>query len=111
MARTVGITEEEFYASVEWHCANPDYQDIHYHKSKEGIAKITIARPQVRNAFRPQTVNEMIHALSDARYDSNVGVIILTGLGEDAFCSGGDQKIRGDYLRWFEYRSSNRCLA
>ncbi|WP_104399275.1 1,4-dihydroxy-2-naphthoyl-CoA synthase [Vibrio penaeicida] len=97
MARTVGITEEELYAPVEWVSSSNRYEDIHYHKSSDGIAKITIARPQVRNAFRPQTVNEMIHALADARYDSKVGVIILTGLGEDAFCSGGDQKIRGDY--------------
>lgn len=58
----------------------------HYHKSDDGIAKITIARPQVRNAFRPLTVKEMIHALADARYDDKVGVIILTYLGEDAFC-------------------------
>lgn len=97
MARTVGITEEELYAPVEWVSSSNRYEDIHYHKSSDGIAKITIARPQVRNAFRPQTVNEMIHALADARYDNKVGAIILTGLGEDAFCSGGDQKIRGDY--------------
>ncbi len=97
MARTVGITEEELYAPVEWLDCGADYEDIYYHKSNDGIAKITIARPQVRNAFRPQTVNEMMKALADARYDSKVGAIILTGLGEDAFCSGGDQKIRGDY--------------
>lgn len=97
MARTVGITEQELYAPVEWNDCSAEYEDIQYHKSAEGIAKITIARPQVRNAFRPQTVKEMIKALADARYDSEVGVIILTGLGEDAFCSGGDQKIRGDY--------------
>ena len=62
-----------------------------------GIAKITINRPQVRNAFRPLTVKEMIQALADARYDDNIGVIVLTGEGEKAFCAGGDQKVRGDY--------------
>ena len=71
------------------------YEDIKYHKF-EGIARITINRPQVRNAFRPRTVFEMSDALHDARMDSNVGVIILTGEGDQAFCSGGDQKLRGD---------------
>ena len=61
----------------------------------DGIAKITINRPQVHNAFRPQTVMEMSRALHDARNDAYVGVIILTGMGEKAFCSGGDQKVRG----------------
>lgn len=69
------------------------YQDILYHKS-EGIAKITINRPEVRNAFRPLTVKEISHALNDAREDETVGVIILTGQGKEAFCSGGDQRIR-----------------
>jgi len=71
------------------------FEDILYHKA-EGIAKITINRPEIRNAFRPQTVNEMRQALNDARDDSGIGVIILTGAGDLAFCSGGDQKIRGD---------------
>jgi naphthoate synthase len=71
------------------------YRDILYHKA-EGIAKITINRPEVRNAFRPLTVKEMMHALEDAREDAAVGVVILTGAGDKAFCSGGDQKIRGD---------------
>jgi len=70
------------------------YTDIEYAKY-EGIAKITINRPQVRNAFRPLTVDEMIHALENARKDPSIGVIILTGKGKEAFCSGGDQKIRG----------------
>ncbi len=61
-----------------------------------GIAKITINRPEVRNAFRPETVSEMIDAFHHAHYDSSIGVIILTGAGEQAFCSGGDQKIRGE---------------
>ncbi len=72
-----------------------NYRDIKYDKS-DGIAKITINRPQVRNAFRPQTVVEMSQALNDARDDETIGVIILTGEGKEAFCSGGDQKIRGD---------------
>jgi len=72
-----------------------DYKDILYQKT-EGIAKITINRPEVRNAFRPLTVSEMSKALEDAREDQSIGVIILTGQGEKAFCSGGDQKVRGD---------------
>lgn len=71
------------------------YTDIKYHK-RPGVAKITINRPEVRNAFRPLTVDEMMHALQDARNDPEIGVIILTGEGKDAFCSGGDQKIRGE---------------
>jgi naphthoate synthase len=71
------------------------YTDIKYHKY-EGVAKITINRPHVRNAFRPLTVDEMMHAFNDARFDSSIGVIIITGEGKEAFCSGGDQKIRGD---------------
>jgi naphthoate synthase len=71
------------------------YEDILYEYA-EGIAKITINRPHVRNAFRPQTVNEMMDAFTRAREDDNVGVVILTGAGTDAFCSGGDQKVRGD---------------
>lgn len=71
------------------------YTDIKY-ETWEGIAKITINRPEVRNAFRPLTVDEMSHALNDARHDPSIGVVILTGQGKEAFCSGGDQKIRGD---------------
>ena len=73
-----------------------EFEDIIFEKSDEGIAKITINRPEVRNAFRPLTVREMQQALEDAREDSGIGVIILTGAGEKAFCSGGDQRIRGD---------------
>lgn len=69
------------------------YRDITYHKWN-GIAKITINRPEVRNAFRPLTVKEMSDALADAREDTSIGVVILTGQGKEAFCSGGDQKIR-----------------
>lgn len=78
----------------KWHKAG-EFTDIVYEKCSDGIAKITINRPQVHNAFRPQTVMEMSRALNDARNDADVGVIILTGMGENAFCSGGDQKVRG----------------
>ncbi len=74
----------------------PGYRDIVYDKCDEGIAKITINRPEVRNAFRPETVQEMQAAFADARDDAGIGVVILTGKGRDAFCSGGDQRIRGD---------------
>ncbi len=83
----------ELLSTIEWTLCG-DYTDILYHKA-EGIAKITINRPEVRNAFRPQTVVEMSHALNDARDDQKIGVVILTGQGKDAFCSGGDQRIRG----------------
>lgn len=84
-------------APAEWHDCGADYRDIRYHKSSDGIAKITLNRPQVRNAFRPLTISEIQQALDNARRDPAVGVIILTGEGELAFCAGGDQKIRGDY--------------
>ncbi len=80
--------------SINWKLSG-DYKDILYHKA-EGVAKITINRPDVRNAFRPLTVIEMSQALADAREDEQIGVVILTGQGDKAFCSGGDQKIRGD---------------
>ncbi len=80
--------------ALDWQSAG-DYSDILYEKAG-GIAKITINRPEVRNAFRPLTVQEMIRALDDARDDTSIGVIILTGAGDMAFCSGGDQRIRGD---------------
>jgi naphthoate synthase len=79
--------------------AGEEYLDIRYEKSappEQGIAKITIARPEVRNAFRPRTVVEISKALEDAREDTAIGVIVLTGEGPDAFCSGGDQRVRGD---------------
>jgi naphthoate synthase len=81
--------------SVEWTPAG-EYSDIRYELSGDGIAKITIDRPEVRNAFRPQTVIELSQAFERAREDLDVGVIILTGEGPDAFCSGGDQRVRGD---------------
>jgi naphthoate synthase len=79
---------------MDWQPAG-DYTDIRS-ETAEGIAKITIARPDVRNAFRPLTVRELIRAFEVARDDPGIGVVILTGEGPDAFCSGGDQKIRGD---------------
>ena len=75
--------------------ASGDYTDIRY-ETLDGIAKITIDRTEVRNAFRPLTVKELIRAFDVARDDPTVGVVVLTGEGPDAFCSGGDQKIRGD---------------
>ncbi|REJ37498.1 MAG: 1,4-dihydroxy-2-naphthoyl-CoA synthase [Bacillota bacterium] len=81
-------------SSIQWQTAKT-YTDILYEKA-EGIAKITINRPHVRNAFRPLTVMEMMDAFADAREDRNIGVVILTGAGTEAFCSGGDQKVRGD---------------
>lgn len=75
--------------------AHEGYEDIVYETSADGIAKITINRPDVRNAFRPRTVAEMIRAMDAARDDEKVGVVILTGAGTEAFCSGGDQRVRG----------------
>ncbi len=75
------------------------YTDIRYEKGADdatGIAKITIARPEVRNAFRPETLIELSNALENAREDTSIGVIVLTGEGSEAFCSGGDQRVRGD---------------
>jgi naphthoate synthase len=80
---------------VQWTSAG-EYSDIRYELSGDGIAKLTIARPEVRNAFRPQTVVELSDAFDRAREDSTVGVIVLTGEGPLAFCSGGDQRVRGD---------------
>lgn len=71
------------------------FEDIKYERTLDGIAKITINRPEVRNAFRPQTVMELKQAFELAREDSEIGVVILTGEGKEAFCSGGDQKVRG----------------
>ncbi len=70
-----------------------EYTDILYEKG-DGVAKVTINRPQVRNAFRPLTIDEMVRAFQDAREDDTVGVIVLTGAGDKAFCAGGDQKVR-----------------
>mgnify|MGYP001813977283 FL=1 len=81
---------------IEWQeVDNLGFQDVLYHQA-EGIAKITINRPEVRNAFRPETVEELHLAFRRAHLDAKIGAIILTGAGDLAFCSGGDQKIRGD---------------
>ncbi|CCW10844.1 Naphthoate synthase [Rhodococcus aetherivorans] len=88
-------TNNEAGATVAWTPVG-EYEDIRYEHSGDGIAKITICRPEVRNAFRPQTLMEISDALVDAREDSSIGVIVLTGEGPDAFCSGGDQRVRGD---------------
>ncbi len=84
---------------IDWQGSGPaagqEYEDIIY-ETAEGIAKITINRPEVRNAFRPTTLFELSHAFNVARDDPGIGVIILTGAGDQAFCSGGDQRVRGD---------------
>jgi naphthoate synthase len=87
-------TNTEIRPALDWQPAG-EYTDIRY-ETAEGIAKITIARPEVRNAFRPQTLIEISDALEKAREDLDVGVIVLTGEGPLAFCSGGDQNVRGD---------------
>jgi naphthoate synthase len=86
--------QAQIRAGADWQSAG-DYQDIRY-EIADGIAKITINRPEVRNAFRPQTLIDISDALDRAREDLDVGVIVLTGEGPLAFCSGGDQRVRGD---------------
>ena len=73
-----------------------DFDDINLESTKDGVAKLTINRPEVRNAFRPKTVSEMLSALDIVNESSEIGVLIITGYGDKAFCSGGDQKVRGD---------------
>jgi naphthoate synthase len=87
-------TDETLYAPIEWK-SDGEYDDIDYEVG-DGIAKISIDRPEVLNAFRPQTLIEIAAALELAREDTSVGVIILTGKGTKAFCAGGDQQVRGD---------------
>ena len=87
--------EDALYAPIEWESAHDGYEDVIYEKA-DGIARITINRPERRNAFRPPTLAELRDAFTRARDDLDVGSIILTGAGDEAFCSGGDQKIRGD---------------
>jgi naphthoate synthase len=86
--------ERTIRPAADWR-AGAEYDDIRYELA-EGIAKITIDRPEVRNAFRPETVIELRDAFERAREDTDVGVIVLTGEGPQAFCSGGDQRVRGD---------------
>jgi naphthoate synthase len=90
----MGVEERTIRPAAAWQSAH-DYEDIRYELA-EGIAKITINRPEVRNAFRPETVIELSDAFNRAREDTGVGVIVLTGEGPLAFCSGGDQRVRGD---------------
>jgi naphthoate synthase len=86
--------ERTIRKGADWQPAG-DYTDIRY-ETADGIAKITIDRPEVRNAFRPETLIEVSDALERAREDLDIGVIVLTGEGPLAFCSGGDQRVRGD---------------
>lgn len=95
MGQNVGMTESALTSDIIWRSAG-DFEDIRYETTDDGIAKITINRPEVHNAFRPQTLIEISAALVEAREDESVGVIILTGAGDRAFCSGGDQRVRGD---------------
>jgi naphthoate synthase len=87
--------QRQIRPAADWRPGGGDYEDIRYELA-DGIAKITIARPEVRNAFRPETLIELSDALERAREDTAVGVIVLTGEGPLAFCSGGDQQVRGD---------------
>src|SRR4051794_28970126 len=96
---TTSWTEQQAQRQIEpaadWRPGGGDYGDIRYELA-DGIAKITIDRPELRNAFRPETLIELSDALERAREDTDVGVIVLTGEGPLAFCSGGDQRVRGD---------------
>src|SRR5918996_4059687 len=90
----MAMTEKAIRPGADWQRAG-EYEDIRY-ETADGIAKITINRPEVRNAFRPETLIELSDAFERAREDLEVGVIVLTGEGSLAFCSGGDQRVRGD---------------
>jgi naphthoate synthase len=87
--------QRQIEPAAEWQPGGGDYEDIRYELA-DGIAKITIDRPELRNAFRPETLIEISEALERAREDTSVGVVVLTGEGPLAFCSGGDQQVRGD---------------
>ncbi|HZJ26486.1 MAG TPA: 1,4-dihydroxy-2-naphthoyl-CoA synthase [Acidimicrobiia bacterium] len=89
------MPEPVIRVGADWSVIDAGYVDIRSERA-DGIAKITICRPEVRNAFRPQTLFELQHAFEQARNDTDVGVIVLAGEGPDAFCSGGDQRTRGD---------------
>lgn len=90
LKETIMLTETALWTSVK------QYEDIKFEKTDDGVAKVTINRPEVRNAFRPETVVEMQEAFHICRNDSSIAVVILTGEGDLAFCSGGDQRVRGD---------------
>ena len=89
------MKESMLCTEVTWNLVK-DYEDVRLEKTADGIAKITIQRPHVRNAFRPETIVELQDAFAYCRNDAEVGVIILTGEGEEAFCAGGDQKVRSE---------------
>jgi naphthoate synthase len=91
----MSATQGQIRPAAQWRPGGGDYEDIRYELA-EGIAKVTIDRPEVRNAFRPETLIELSDAFERAREDTQVGVIVLTGEGPLAFCSGGDQRVRGD---------------
>jgi naphthoate synthase len=95
MAGSETTTPNPIKPGADWKPGTRTYGDISY-ETAEGIAKITICRPEVRNAFRPQTLFELRDAFEDARDDPEIGVIIFTGQGPEAFCSGGDQRVRGN---------------
>lgn len=94
VAKPTTETAERIRPALDWREADRGFKEVRYHVA-EGIAKITINRPEVRNAFTPRTVEEMRAALLAAKEDRSIGVVILTGEGERAFCAGGDQRIRG----------------
>ncbi len=89
------MTDPRIEPALDWKPGDGEYGDIRY-ETADGIAKLTINRPEVRNAFRPRTLFELQEAFERARNDPGIGVVILTGEGSEAFCSGGDQRIRGD---------------
>ena len=89
------MTGPRIEPALDWKPGDGEYGDIRY-ETADGIAKLTINRPEVRNAFRPRTLFELQDAFERARNDPGIGVVILTGEGAEAFCSGGDQRIRGD---------------
>lgn len=95
IAGGVTVDANPIRPGADWKPGGRDYTDIRYEVA-EGIGKITICRPEVRNAFRPQTLFELQDAFEAARQDPEIGVIVFTGEGPDAFCSGGDQRVRGD---------------
>jgi naphthoate synthase len=92
---TAPASGRQIRPGADWDLIDAGYGDVRYETSN-GIAKITICRPEVRNAFRPQTLFELQDAFERARNDRDIGVIVFTGQGPDAFCSGGDQRVRGD---------------
>ncbi len=89
------VSDSTVRPGADWQTHDLGFADVRY-ETAEGIAKVTICRPEVRNAFRPQTLDELQQAFERARDDRAIGVVVLTGEGDRAFCSGGDQRVRGD---------------